>query len=328
MTNRTRKRAKARAQERAQRRQRIILGLVGLAAVIGVVFAIIATRPVQVEVDDELLTRYADLPSSFTDRGFPILGNPEAPARVEEYSSFACPACGTFNENTTPGIVDRVAAGEASFVYVPVLLTNESERAAAAGLCAGEQGRFWEYHDLLFNWQRVFEATAFQTTRLVAGAEALGLDVDEFNTCRSSNRISETIDSAQAAYVQAGARGTPTTLVNNEPVTSSLGAITGAIDAIMANAQPVPVEVIDEADVEVTEEVTEEATEEATEVVTDEVTEEATEAATDEVTEEATEVVTDEVTEEATEAATDEATEEATEAATDEVTEEATEEDS
>ena len=247
MTNRTRQRAKERAKERAKRRQRIILIVVAVIAVIGTIFAIIATRPVEVEIDEELLTRYEDLPTSFSDRGFPILGNPDAPARVEEYSSFACPACANFNEDVTPGIVERVRSGEAHFVYVPVLLSTESDRAAGAALCAAEQGRFWEYHDLLFNWQQVYEATAFQTSRLVAGAEALGLNVEEFNDCRNSDRITETIDNAQAAYQQAGGRGTPTTVVNNETVSSTLSGIANAINAAMANAEPVPVEVTEEA---------------------------------------------------------------------------------
>ena len=282
MTNRTRKRAKERAQQRTRRRQRLILAAVAIIAVVGTIFAVIATRPVEVQVDEELLTRYSDLPTSFSDRGFPILGNPDAPARVEEYSSFACPACADFNENVTPGVVDRVRSGEAHFVYVPVLLSAENDRAAAAALCAAEQDRFWEYHDLLFNWQQVYEATAFQTARIVAGAEALGLDVDAFNECRSSARISETLDNAQAAYAQAGGTGTPTTVVNSEAVSSTLGGISNAINAVMASADPVPVEVNqDEPEVDAEEDTDAEAEEETDAEADDADAEEETDAEAD-----------------------------------------------
>ncbi len=267
---RTRKRAKERAAERKKRRQRNTLIAVAAVAVLVVVGVILTSRPVAVEVGEELLTRYAGVPTSTTDRGFPILGNPEAPARLLDYSSFGCPSCARFSEDVTENIVDRVRAGELSFTYVPVLLPQEDDRAARAALCAGEQGFFWEYHDLLFGWQQQFQATAFQNSRLEAGAEALGMDVDEFNTCRRSDRPEETLENAQASFSTSGGSGTPTVIINNELVTPTLVAVNSTIDAIMETAQPVPVIVEDEPAAPETDAATEDASDAGEEPAADE----------------------------------------------------------
>jgi protein-disulfide isomerase len=239
-------RKSSKQRRKIQRRNTTIVIAVIALAVAGL--AILVTRPVEVQVDDVLLGRYAGVPSSTTDRGFPILGNPEAPARLVEYSSFACPACADFHNEVTRNIVDRIRAGEMSLTYVPVILNGESDRAVKAALCAADQGFFWEYHDLLFNWQEVYSATAFQSSRLEAGAEALGMDVGQFNTCRRGNVPEITMDNAQAAFRASGGTGTPTIELNGERLAPpySLAAVGSQIDFIMQTAQPVPVEVIED----------------------------------------------------------------------------------
>ncbi|MEO1444531.1 MAG: thioredoxin domain-containing protein, partial [Chloroflexota bacterium] len=244
---RSRKRAKERQQERKQRRQRLTLIGIGVGALVIAVVAILATRPAVVDVDEELLARYDGLPLTFTERGFPVLGNPEAPARLTEYSSFDCGACANFHENVSVNIIDRVRAGELAFTYVPVFGTGalpDGDRAAEAAVCAGEQGLFFEYHDLLFNWHQVNQAAAFTNSRIRAGAEALGMDMDEFEACRNSDRVQEVLDNARAAFSSSGAGGTPTILINGEEVSATLAAVNGQIDLIMAGADPVPVEII------------------------------------------------------------------------------------
>lgn len=318
---RTKRRAIQREKERRQRRQRITLIVVGVIAVVVALAVVLVTRPVEVNIAEDILTRYEGIPTSADDRGFPVLGNPDAPARLVEYSSFDCPSCRVFHDEVTKNIVDRVRSGEASFTYVPIFGTGSipnGRQAAEAAVCAGEQGRFYEYHDLLFEWQGRFVASAFQPNRLRAGAEELGLDIEQFNACLNSEETAVILDNAQAAFRQSGGTGTPTLTINDELASTSLAAVNTQIDAIMTTADPVPLEPVDTESV-VTEEATEEVVE--TEVVTEEAEE--TEAVTEEPAE-ATEPASDEdeVTPEPTAEA--EATEEAIEEVSE--TEEATEE--
>jgi protein-disulfide isomerase len=272
---RTKKRAQTRKQEqRNLQRRNIIIG-VAIAAVVIAALAILATRPIEVSVSEAILTRYADLPVSETERGFPILGNPQAPAELVEYSSFDCPHCQRFHEDATVNLIDRVRAGELSITYVPVYGTGgipNGDEAAKYAICAGQQGRFWEYHDLLFGWNKTYVAAAFQTARLTAGAEELGLDMTTFNACVRDSDTAAVLDNALAAFRQVqlpegASRGTPLLMVNDEHVsTPTLSVINGLIDTIMTSAVAVPLfpdapVAIAEPTVEATEEV--EVTEEA-----------------------------------------------------------------
>lgn len=244
---RTKQRAKEREQQRRRQRQRNTLIGIVVAALILATGVAITMIPPSIDVNEELLTRYAELPVSQTDRGFYVLGNPEAPARVVEYSSFDCPHCRDFHEEVTLELLERIGAGEASFTFVPISGTGgipNGDRAARASLCAGEQGRFWEMHDLLFEWQGRYIASAFQTDRINAGAEALGIDTAEFTACMSDASQDETLDNARAAFRQSGATGTPALEVNNELTSApTLAVANAAIDAIMEDAEPVPVTV-------------------------------------------------------------------------------------
>ena len=81
--------------------------------------------------------------------------------------------------------------------------------AAEAARCAGEQGRFWEYHDLLFVAQ-----PAFSTADLVGYAARLGLPAEPFTACLESNRHRDAVRADMAEARAAGVRGTPTFFVN------------------------------------------------------------------------------------------------------------------
>jgi protein-disulfide isomerase len=319
--SRSKKREAERKAKQRQQRNRNITITVVVIAVLAVVGVILATRPITVNVDDEILTRYAGLPTSTTDRGFPVLGNPDAPASLVEYSSFDCPSCQRFHDTVTKDIIDRVRSGEASFTYVPVFGTGSipnGEDAAIAAICAGEQGMFWEYHDLLFEWQAVHVAAAFQPRRLTSGAIELGLDMDAFNSCLTSEEAAEVIDNARSAFAQSQSTGTPSLFINDQALGSpGLAAVNQQIDVIMANADPVPVEIVDDEAVTPDEEVDESSESDASDEDADgsDETDETSDAeASDADGESAEDEATEEATEEAEEEpAEDEATEEAME---------------
>lgn len=239
---RTKQRAQQRKKEKQQRRNRyILIGVVGLAALVAVA-VILQNRPIQVEIPEDLLTRYDNIPQSVSDRGFPVLGNEDAVAKVVEYSSFDCSHCREFHEDVTTPLVDRLATDNVSFTYVPVYGTGgipNGELAARSAICAGEQGSFWEYHDLLFTWQGEYVATAFTRARLRGGIEALGLDVDAYNACLNSDATDEVLDNARTAFGQvptgsAGGVGTPSVTVNGARIGVTLSAVNEAIDQALS----------------------------------------------------------------------------------------------
>lgn len=299
--SRTRTRERRKERERAKQRQRqtsIVIGIVAVA-VVAVFLFIIASQPAEAPVSEEVLARYDGLAQSKTTEGFPVLGDPNAPVKVVEYSSFDCPHCREFHDQAVPALIDRVRAGDINFTYVPVYGTGgipNGQGAARAAVCAGEQGAFWQYHDTLFNWQGTFANQAFSQNRLASGVSTLGLNQDTWNTCMSGTLPDTVITAALTSAQSLGDsfQGTPTILVNGAVSALDLSAINTAIDTALA-AAPRP-----EATVETTAEATAEATMEATAEATMEATAEATVEATVEAMVEATAEATMEATAEVT----------------------------
>lgn len=230
---RTRERRRAREQKSKRSRQMLLLGAVVVLAVAAVLAYVIVNQPTEAPVSDGAISAYAGIPQSETEDGFPLLGDPAAPVQVSEISSFACPSCGRFYRDVTPSLVERVKAGDISFVYIPIFSAGSipnGEGAARAALCAGEQDRFWEYHGALFEWQATFANQAYASNRLASGATNLGLDRGAWDSCMESDRPDAVIVAAESlASRTEGFRGTPSVLVNGQMVNASLPEIEAAI---------------------------------------------------------------------------------------------------
>jgi protein-disulfide isomerase len=235
---RTRERRQEREKQRARNRQLVIVGVVAAVAIVLAVFLVLSNLPTEANISQETLELYADIPHSVSEEGFPVLGDPDAPVKVVEYSSFDCPHCGVFYETVTPSLVERARAGEISFTYVPLYGTGgirNGEGAARAAICAGQQDAFWPYHSALFTWQSAYANQAFDGNRLETGAANLGLDVGAWNACLRSNETSQLLVAANAAANRLeGFTGTPTITVNGQLVTPDLTNVNQAIEAALA----------------------------------------------------------------------------------------------
>jgi protein-disulfide isomerase len=174
-------------------------------------------------------------------------GDTNAPVLVEVWSDFQCPACRIFAEEIEPRVVQNyVATGKALYVYrqYPFIddnsVTKESDQAANASMCAADQNRFWDYHDILFaNWNGE-NAGSFADKRLVAFAQALGLDINKFNTCFKANTFKTQINKDLQDGTKAGVNGTPSVFVNGQLLTPgkipSYEEVAAAIDAALASS--------------------------------------------------------------------------------------------
>ncbi len=154
-------------------------------------------------------------------------GDPNAPVKLVEFSDYQCPYCKKFWQETEPQIIDAyVKTGKVQFTFrsggnwvsdnidSQTGGTNtESEDAAMAAYCAGDQNKFWNMHDLLFTNVIGENAGSYTPRRLQAMAQSIGLDMNAFNACISSNKYkSQTRKDFQDAMA-ANIDGTPFFLV-------------------------------------------------------------------------------------------------------------------
>jgi len=115
------------------------------------------------------------------------------------------------------------------------ILGDESQWAAEAAECAGDQNSFWEYHDYLFTHQNGENQGAFNKDNLKAFAADLGLDTDAFNTCLDTGKYTQLIADQTNLGRQLGVSSTPTFAINGQAVVGaqSYETFKQTIDALL-----------------------------------------------------------------------------------------------
>ena len=139
-----------------------------------------------------------------------VRGNSDAPVTIVEFSDFQCPYC-----RQVQGALKEVTAkyeGRVKLAFRDFPLRQihpQAQSAAEASRCAGEQGKFWEYHDLLFS-----QAAKLDKAGLAALAASVGLDAARFEACVASGKFQTAIERDLQEGMQAGVTGTPGFIVN------------------------------------------------------------------------------------------------------------------
>jgi len=142
-----------------------------------------------------------------------VLGEPDAPVTIIEYFSYYCGHCGTFALETAPLIEkDFVEPGLVRFELHPMATEGEPLWASEATACAGEQNRYWDYHDLLFANQH---EGAYQEDKLKEYAAQLGLDTESFNACLDSHKYEDAVVDESNEVIKAGITSTPTFFIGS-----------------------------------------------------------------------------------------------------------------
>ena len=146
-----------------------------------------------------------------------VTGNENAEVTLTEYSDFECPACAQFY----PYVKDVLASygDQLRFEYkhFPLQRVHPNARAAAiAAEAAGQQGKFFAYHDLLFENQQEWSCAGNSDQYFRSYAEQLELDIEQWQTHRRASLLADKVDNDFSAGRDAGVTGTPTFFLNGE----------------------------------------------------------------------------------------------------------------
>ncbi len=168
----------------------------------------------------------------------PVLGEAAAPVAIHEYADFQCSSCGAFARSIEPKIrAAYIETGKTRLVWHDFAwIGAESRDAANAARCAGDQGKFWEYHDHLYANQSGENSGAFSKDRLKAFGAGLGLEPTAFIACVDAETYATSVQADLDDVRQKGFTGTPTFVIGNQRIVGAqpFEVFAAAIDAALA----------------------------------------------------------------------------------------------
>ncbi len=171
---------------------------------------------------------------------FPMKGKSDAPVTVIQFADFRCPFCERFYSDAEQGMLrDYVATGKVKYYFRNfAFLGPESTLVAEASECANDQGKFWEFHNWIFeNQAPESDSTYYSQDNLIKYGVGVGLNKAKFTQCLTDRtfaaKVQEDLNEGQAA----GVNGTPTTFIDGVALVGAqpYAALQQAIDQALAN---------------------------------------------------------------------------------------------
>jgi len=144
------------------------------------------------------------------------MGSDSAPAEVVEFGDFECPACGSFANLSEPDVRARlVLTGQIRFRYMDYPLTNIHRNtfpAHMAAWCAGEQGKFWEMHDAIYQNQDRWNSESTKRPERILGdlAQKVGVGMEQYDACMTTGKYRAQIQANADEGARRGVGQTPT----------------------------------------------------------------------------------------------------------------------
>ncbi|MBT4257772.1 DsbA family protein [archaeon] len=151
--------------------------------------------------------------------GDAILGDVNAPVTLIEFSDYECPFCGRHFGSTYGQIKEKyVDTGKVKIIFkdFPLSFHQNAQKASEAAECAGDQGKYYEYHDILFNNQQ-----ALGIDSLKQYAKDLGLNTETFNSCLDSGEKASEVQEDFQEGQRVGVRGTPANFINGNIISGA-----------------------------------------------------------------------------------------------------------
>jgi len=189
-------------------------------------------KDVQVEENgDGPSPNLADIPAVSDDDY--IRGDKDAPVTLVEYSDFECSFCAKHFDTMEQVLSEYKGKVRLVYRHFPLSFHVNAQKAAEAAECAGDQGKFWEMHDEIFDANG---AGTMSVEKWKSVASSLGLNTSTFNDCLDSGEYASKIASHMRSGGAAGVQGTPATFVNGELVSGALPyeSFKQIIDAVLA----------------------------------------------------------------------------------------------
>tara|TARA_B110000438_G_scaffold204425_1_gene196132 strand:- start:102 stop:806 length:705 start_codon:yes stop_codon:yes gene_type:complete len=155
---------------------------------------------------------------TFVSNGSPILGDPNAPITLVEFGDYQCHYCNVFFQNIEEDIIKNyVDTGKVKIIFKDYnIIGPDSINSSHGAHCAGEQGLFWEYHDILYsNWTGENNGWA-SPTNLKVFADEINVNMDKWTECMNEKLHSKTIIESNNDAKALELTGTPAFFIINE----------------------------------------------------------------------------------------------------------------
>ena len=192
----------------------VIISGIAIALIVGVGFTSYYAQVVEIQDlrDKSIAMKKADRDILNLDHVSPVLGSADAQITIVEFGDYQCEMCHSWFHNTRGAIIDNyVDTGNVNIVFVDLaFLGSDSPVAAQATHCANEQGKYWEYHSILYYKQEGIDNGWASKSMLKEYANELKLDSDQFADCIDSGKYAKNVQDSYNDAVILKVSSTPT----------------------------------------------------------------------------------------------------------------------
>ena len=192
----------------------VIISGIAVALIVGVGFTSYYAQVVEIQDlrDNAIAKSKAEQNILNLESASPILGSAEAQITIVEFGDYQCEMCYSWFHNTRGTIIDNyVDSGKVNIVFVDLaFLGRDSPIAAQATHCADDQGKYWEYHSILYYKQEGIDNGWASKSMLKEYANELKLDSDQFASCIDSAKYAKNVQNSYNAAVKMKVSSTPT----------------------------------------------------------------------------------------------------------------------
>ncbi|HJM14212.1 MAG TPA: DsbA family protein [Candidatus Nitrosopelagicus sp.] len=194
-------------------KKKLIVVIVGIAIVsaLGASFSSYVGQVDQMtqDIQDESDVSPVSLP--------PLLGSQTAPVTIIEMGDYQCEMCKRWYDESRPKIIENfIDTGKANMFFIDYpILGVDSALAAEATYCADDQGKYWDYHVTLYDYQGHMNSGWANAERLKSFAFNLDLNMDEFEECLDSSKYDQRVKLNWQKASAGGANSTPTFIIVN-----------------------------------------------------------------------------------------------------------------
>lgn len=164
------------------------------------------------------------------DNGVHIRGSSKAALKIVEYSDFQCPFCERHYPNLKRLLSEYGDKISLEYKHFPLSFHPFAEPAAEASECAAEQGKFWEFHDIVFENQ-----DKLSQDELSVWAKQIGLNMNKFNDCFNNHKYQAKVKAEYNQGSNEGVQGTPATFIDGQQISGAVPyeQLKAAVDAAL-----------------------------------------------------------------------------------------------